>query len=64
MFEGEHSVISSKVGGSMYFVLPMAWAKKHGIERKTKLHYLADGILMIIPPDEMENFKKQKERMV
>ena len=63
VFEGDHSVISSKEGASMYFVLPMKWAKAHGIKRKTKLHFLANGVLVIIPPDEMDNFKKEKENL-
>jgi len=64
VLEGDHSVISSTEGGSKYFVLPMKWAKAHNIKRKTKLHFLANGVLVIIPPDEMENFKKHKEEMV
>ena len=64
MLEGTRSVISSKEGGSMYFVLPMNWARAHKIERKTKLHFMANGVLIIIPPDELENFRKKKEEIV
>jgi len=63
VFEGEHSVISSKEGASLYIVIPMKWARAHGIKKKTKLHYVGNGVLILIPPDEMDNFKKKRDEV-
>lgn len=55
---GTHSVMASKERGSLYMVLPMEWTKENNIKRGDKVHWVTNGVLVVIPEDKKDLIEK------